>query len=133
LDLPKLLAAPVEETLYFAGEATVSDALTGTVFGAFASGLRAAEEFLRELRNESHNPVGINLARQSQERATIKERKIIMPARTHPRGATAKEQRQDEHIKKSAQASGRYGKRAKEVAARTVMKRHSSNGRSKGH
>lgn len=39
-----------------------------------------------------------------------------------PRGATKKERRQDEHIKESAQKSGRYGKRAKEVAARTVMK-----------
>ena len=47
-----------------------------------------------------------------------------MPGRQHLRGATSKEQRQYEHIKNSAQRSGRYGKRAKEVAARTVMKRH---------
>jgi hypothetical protein len=47
-----------------------------------------------------------------------------MPGRKHLRGATAKEQRQYEHIKESAQRSGRYGKRAKEVAARTVMKSH---------
>lgn len=46
LDLPKLLAAPVGETLYFAGEATVGDAQTGTVFGALESGLRAAKEIL---------------------------------------------------------------------------------------
>jgi hypothetical protein len=45
-----------------------------------------------------------------------------MVVRRHVRGASAKEQRQYEHIKKSAQRSGRYGKRAKEVAARTVMK-----------
>ncbi len=45
-----------------------------------------------------------------------------MPGRKHLRGASAKEQRQYEHIKKSAQKSGRYGKRAKQVAARTVMK-----------
>jgi hypothetical protein len=45
-----------------------------------------------------------------------------MPGKKHLRGATKKEQRQYEHIKKSAQKSGRYGKRAKEVAARTVMK-----------
>jgi hypothetical protein len=45
-----------------------------------------------------------------------------MPAKKHLRGATKKEQRQYEHIKRSAQRSGRYGKRAKEVAARTVMK-----------
>jgi len=48
-----------------------------------------------------------------------------MAVKRHVRGATRKEQRQYEHIKKSAQRSGRYGKRAKEVAARTVMKQHS--------
>jgi hypothetical protein len=31
--LPKLLAAPVAETLFFAGEATVTDAQVGTVLG----------------------------------------------------------------------------------------------------
>lgn len=46
MDLPKLLAAPVAETLFFAGEATVADAQTGTVFGALESGLRAAKEVL---------------------------------------------------------------------------------------
>jgi len=45
-----------------------------------------------------------------------------MPGKKHLRGASSKEQRQYEHIKKKAQKSGRYGKRAKEVAARTVMK-----------
>ena len=47
-----------------------------------------------------------------------------MPGKKHLRGASSKEQRQYEHIKKSAQKSGRYGKRAKEVAARAVMKQH---------
>jgi len=47
-----------------------------------------------------------------------------MAVKRHLRGASNKEQRQYEHIKRSAQRSGRYGKRAKEVAARTVMKRH---------
>ena len=47
-----------------------------------------------------------------------------MPGKKHLRGASSKEQRQYEHIKKSAQKSGRYGKRAEEVAARTVMKNH---------
>jgi hypothetical protein len=47
-----------------------------------------------------------------------------MPGNKHLRGASAKEQRQYEHIKESATKSGRYGKRAKEVAARTVMKQH---------
>jgi hypothetical protein len=48
------------------------------------------------------------------------------------RGVGSKEQRQYEHIKQSAQKSGRYGKRAKEVAARTVMKQHKSKGHAKG-
>lgn len=47
-------------------------------------------------------------------------------------GLSPKEQRQYEHIKKSAQKSGRYGKRAKEVAARTVMKHHQEAGHAKG-
>jgi hypothetical protein len=54
-----------------------------------------------------------------------------MPGKKHLRGASKKEQRQYEHIKKSAQKSGRYGKRAKEVAARTVMKRHKKKRRKK--
>lgn len=40
------------------------------------------------------------------------------------RGVGAKEQRQYEHIKEDAEKSGRYGDRAEEVAARTVMKGH---------
>jgi hypothetical protein len=52
-----------------------------------------------------------------------------MPQKKHLRGASNKEQRQYEKIKKSAQRSGRYGKRAKEVAARTVMKQRSKKKR----
>jgi len=37
-----------------------------------------------------------------------------------------------EHIKESAEKSGRYGGRAKEVAARTVMKHHKEEGHKKG-
>ena len=49
-----------------------------------------------------------------------------------PRAAwSAKRERQYEHIKTSAQKSGRYGKRAKEVAARTVMKKHAKKKRAK--
>jgi hypothetical protein len=55
-----------------------------------------------------------------------------MPRGKSLRGVGKKEQRQYEHIKASAQRSGRYGRRAKEVAARTVMKRHRSKGHSKG-
>jgi hypothetical protein len=42
-----------------------------------------------------------------------------------PIKGSAKEKRQYEKIKKSSQKSGRYGKRAEEVAARTVMKQRS--------
>jgi hypothetical protein len=51
-----------------------------------------------------------------------------MPAKKPLRGASAKEQRQYEHILESAREEGRYGKRAKEVAARTVMKEHGEKG-----
>ncbi|HUO15317.1 MAG TPA: NAD(P)/FAD-dependent oxidoreductase [Verrucomicrobiae bacterium] len=43
------LGAPVEDTLFFAGEATAS-ANNGTVHGAMASGYRAANEILRTIR-----------------------------------------------------------------------------------
>jgi hypothetical protein len=55
-----------------------------------------------------------------------------MPGSKHLRGVGSKEQRQYEHIKESAEKSGRYGKRAKEVAARTVMKEHKAKGHDKG-
>jgi len=48
----------------------------------------------------------------------------IVMTKKHLRGTSDKEQRQYEHIKESAEKSGRYGKRATEVAARTVMKQH---------
>jgi monoamine oxidase len=47
LELPKVLGAPCEGTLFFAGEATVTDAQMGTVFGALESGLRASREILK--------------------------------------------------------------------------------------
>ena len=46
-----------------------------------------------------------------------------MPTK-HLKGVSEKEQRQYEHIKESAEKSCRYGGRAPEVAARTVMKHH---------
>ncbi len=55
-----------------------------------------------------------------------------MPGRKHVAGVGAKEQRMFEHIKESAQKEGRYGKRAKEVAARTVLKHHKEEGHKKG-
>jgi hypothetical protein len=56
----------------------------------------------------------------------------VMPGRKHLRGVGAKEQREYEHIKESAERSGRYGSRAKEVAARTVMKQHKAKGHATG-
>ena len=50
-----------------------------------------------------------------------------MPKGKHLQGVGAKEQRQYEHIKESAEKEGRYGSRAKE-AARTVMKHHQEGG-----
>jgi len=55
-----------------------------------------------------------------------------MPARKHLRGVGSKEQRQYEHIKAAAQQEGRYGKRAAEVAARTVPKQHRKKRHRKG-
>ena len=48
LDLPKLLAEPVADTLFFAGEATAMDGQMGTVFGALESGGRAAKEIVEQ-------------------------------------------------------------------------------------
>jgi hypothetical protein len=56
-----------------------------------------------------------------------------MPGRKHLKGVSDKEQREYEHIKKSAEESGRYGDRAEEVAARTVLKQHKQAGHSTGH
>ncbi|HEY3999798.1 MAG TPA: hypothetical protein VGO93_13070 [Candidatus Xenobia bacterium] len=55
-----------------------------------------------------------------------------MPGKKHLKGVGAKEQHQYEHIKESAQKEGRYGKRASEVAARTVMKEHAEKHHKKG-
>ena len=55
-----------------------------------------------------------------------------MPGKKHLRGVGDKEQRQYEHIKESAEKSGRYGDRAEEVAARTVMKEHKEHGHKTG-
>ena len=47
LDAPRRLAAPVADTLFFAGEATDTDNQNGTVHGALNSGVRAAQELAR--------------------------------------------------------------------------------------
>lgn len=46
LEAPGDLAAPVEQTLFFAGEATENDGHHATVHGAIATGIRAAREVL---------------------------------------------------------------------------------------
>jgi monoamine oxidase len=48
------LGSPVEETLYFAGEATDVTGNNGTVNGAIASGLRAAAEILANTASGAH-------------------------------------------------------------------------------
>ena len=55
-----------------------------------------------------------------------------MPRGKHLRGVGKKEQRMYEDIKQSAEKEGRYGGRASEVAARTVMKYHRQKGHAKG-
>ena len=46
MEAQALLALPLGNRLFFAGEATQSDGHHATVHGAYASGLRAAEEIL---------------------------------------------------------------------------------------
>jgi hypothetical protein len=55
-----------------------------------------------------------------------------MLGKKHLQGVGTKEQREYEHIKESSERSGRYGDRAKEVAARTVMKQHKEKGHRSG-
>jgi monoamine oxidase len=46
MDAPGQLGAPVEDTLFFAGEATNTDGFTGLVHGALVTGTRAAHEII---------------------------------------------------------------------------------------
>jgi monoamine oxidase len=46
IDSPAILGEPVEDTLYFAGEATETTGRGGTVHGAISTGRRAAAEIL---------------------------------------------------------------------------------------
>lgn len=55
-----------------------------------------------------------------------------MPDKKHLRGVGDKEQRMYEEVLESSKKSGRYGKRAEEVAARTVMKHHKEEGHKTG-
>lgn len=49
-DAARLLARPIRDTLFFAGEATAPPPENGTVEGAIVSGERAAREVIRSLR-----------------------------------------------------------------------------------
>jgi monoamine oxidase len=44
----KALSSPVEETLYFSGEATNADGFSGTVHGAIASGIQTAKVMTKD-------------------------------------------------------------------------------------
>jgi hypothetical protein len=57
---------------------------------------------------------------------------MSMPEGKHLKGVSDKEQRQYEHIKEEAEKDHRYGKRASEVAARTVLKQHKEHGHKAG-
>lgn len=63
-----------------------------------------------------------------RSRHEIRQRSITVPGKQHLKGVSDKEQREYEHIKESAEESGRYGDRAAEVAARTVLKQHKEKG-----
>ena len=55
-----------------------------------------------------------------------------MPGEKHLRGVGERSSCQYEKIKDAAKESGRYGERAEEVAARTVMKHHKEAGHKTG-
>ena len=55
-----------------------------------------------------------------------------MPQKQHLPSVSDKEQRMYEHIKSSEKKQGRSTARAKEIAARTVNKHHSSKRHAKG-
>jgi monoamine oxidase len=50
LEAVKELAQPIDGTLFFAGEATLHEGMSGTVHGAVATGWRAANEIQRSLK-----------------------------------------------------------------------------------
>lgn len=52
LDAQAALAQPVDDTLFFAGEATHSEGHHGTVHGAIATGKRAAKEVLQSVKHQ---------------------------------------------------------------------------------
>ena len=86
--------------------------------------------------SEVLTPESVPMKNEAKRRSTVfaacmELEEFVMPGKKHVRGVGAKEQRQYEHIKEEAKKSGRYGKRASEVAARTVLKQHSEKGHKK--
>jgi hypothetical protein len=63
---------------------------------------------------------------------TMLEGASTMPKKKHLEGVGKKEQRMYEHIRDEAKDDHRYGKRAEEVAARTVLKHHREEDHDKG-
>ena len=55
-----------------------------------------------------------------------------MPRKQHLASVSDKEQRMYEHIKENELKRGRPTKRAKAIAAATVVKHHNENGHAKG-
>jgi hypothetical protein len=55
-----------------------------------------------------------------------------MPKKEHVKGVGPNEQKMYEHIVDEAKKDDRYGKRAEEVAARTVLKHHREGHHDKG-
>lgn len=92
--------------------------------------LPAVQDFdARDLGGSAQEPGQPTVGRELSYRVETHElRSTVMLAKKHLRGVGTKEQSQYEHIKESAQRTGRYGKRAKEVAGRTVMKQHKQKG-----
>jgi hypothetical protein len=56
---------------------------------------------------------------------------VAMPQKEHLPSVSAKEQRMYEHIKASERKDGKSMKRAKAIAAATVVKHHNEDGHSK--
>ncbi len=92
--------------------------ITSIHFGNFSIGHRVSTTYTKQIRLSSLS----NLIMRKGE-IHKPEEKDNKPEQ-HLHGVSNKEQREYEHIKESAEKSGRYGNRAEEVAARTVMKQH---------
>jgi len=56
----------------------------------------------------------------------------VMPRKQHLPSVSDKEQRMYEHIKESERKQGRSTRRAKAIAAATVVKHHNESGHPKG-